>query len=209
MNNINININKFIPDYSKFRIFQIGFHKCGTTTLFKLFQKNGIPSVHYDSGFLADSIHNNHKKNKPLLDFNYRKKVFFSDMENIYNKDCILYIPQKYFKDLDREYPNSKFILNIRDKDNWIKSRCKHDNGFYLKSISVILNKSESEVVEMWKSEWDTHNLNVINYFKDRPNDLLIFNIEKDRPQKIYKFFKPYITLNMRHYSHYNKNEKI
>ena len=195
----------FVPDYNKFRIFQIGFNKCGTTSFFKLFKQNGIPSVHYDNGELANTIYNNYINKKPLLDSKYKKKVFFSDMENIYNPNKLLYIARDYYKQLDREYPNSKFILNIRARDKWLLSRYNHDNGLYLKSVCIFLNKSEDEILEQWKNEWDTHNLNVISYFKNRPNDLLIFNIEKDPPMKIHEFFKSNIDLNMSYFGHYGK----
>ena len=195
----------FIPDYDKFRIFQIGFNKCGTTSLFRLFQKNGIPSVHYDSGNIADAIYDNYKNKRPLISHKYRKKVFFSDMEHIYNTEKLLYIGRDYFKQLDKEYPNSKFILNIRNKDNWIKSRCNHDNGGYLEYISIVLDKSKEDVIKMWSEEWDSHHLEVISYFKNRPKDLLVFNIERDEPAKIQEFFKPYLELDMDHYGHYGK----
>ena len=48
----NLNKNNFIPDYNKFRIFQIGFNKCGTTSLFKLF-KNFLAA---EEPILADCI---------------------------------------------------------------------------------------------------------------------------------------------------------
>ena len=200
----NLNKNNFIPDYNKFRIFQIGFNKCGTTSLFKLFKNNGISSVHYDNGDIAKTIYNNHNRNKPLISYKYRKKIFFSDMENIFTSKLI-YIGPLLFRALDKEYPNSKFILNLRNKDNWIESRYNHDNGNYVDIIKTKLNKTDAEVIEMWENEWDDYHLTVINYFKFRPNDLLIFNIEKDDPIKIYKFFKPYFNLDMTYYGHYGK----
>ena len=79
-------------------------------------------------------------------------------------------------------------------------------NNIYSKvEIKTKLNKTDAEVIEMWEKEWDDYHLTVIHYFKFRPNDLLIFNIEKDDPIKIYKFFKPYFNLDMTYYGHYGK----
>ena len=39
-----------------FKIFQIGFNKCGTKTLHHYFSRNGIRSVHWDEGRLAQRM---------------------------------------------------------------------------------------------------------------------------------------------------------
>ena len=70
-------------------IFQIGFNKCGSRTLFHFFKDNKIKSAHYDSGRLATSIFRHLNRGKPLLHTRYDSTVFFSDMENIYHReDC-------------------------------------------------------------------------------------------------------------------------
>ena len=198
------NRHNWKPDKNKFRIFQIGFNKCGTRTLFNLFKENGIPSVHYDRGLLATSIYKNYLNNNPLIDYKYRKKVLFLDMENILSRNPI-YISEMLFKELDTQYPNSKFILNTRLKDTWLKSRIKHENGAYLNTLCIKYNKSTQELIDKWSDDWDNHHLNIINYFYNRPHDLLIYNIETDKPTKIHTFFKPYFNLNLVHYGHYGQ----
>ena len=130
------NKKKYIADPNKFRIFQIGFNKCGTRTLTKFFQHNKIESVHYDKGQIAGSMFRHHRNNKPLVDIVYRNTVFFSDMENIFKEQEPLYVSQNLFKKLDRQYPNSKFILNTRNRCDWINSRMAHQGGEYLTIIS-------------------------------------------------------------------------
>lgn len=41
------------------RYFQIGFHRCGTTSLWRFFERNGIPTVHFDKGNLARRMRDN------------------------------------------------------------------------------------------------------------------------------------------------------
>ncbi len=196
---------KFSPDPNKIRIFQIGFNKCGTRTLFKFFQKNGIPSVHYDKGQIAGSLYRHLKNNEPLIDIRYRKKIFFADMEDIYRFETPLY-GQKLYRFLDREYPNSIFILNTRNKDKWLKSRILHENGNYLQYISEKLGLSKQEVISSWQQEWEDHHLSVIDYFKHRPGRLLIFNIETDKIEKLVNFFKGIFDLNPTYYQHVGKS---
>ena len=60
---------------------------------------------------------------------NYEDATVFSDMTKCSdNKDA-----KDYYKLLDIQYPRSKFILNIRDVDNWILSRINHGKGRLLK----------------------------------------------------------------------------
>lgn len=197
--------NGFIPNKNKYRIFQIGFNKCGTRTLFKFFQNNGINSVHYDKGLIAGSMYRHSRRGEPIIDIRYRDVTLFADIENIYKENNPLY-GQYLFKEMDHQCHNSKFILNTRNKDNWLRSRILHENGKYLSIISTKLNISKRDVVKLWSDEWDQHHLEVIDYFRDRPNDLLIFNIERDPIEKLINFFNKELKLNPRLYIHKGKS---
>lgn len=195
----------FRPDPSKFRIFQIGFNKCGTRTLFNFFKRNQVPSIHYDGGRIAGSMFRHHRNNRHLIDIRYKNVVFFSDMENIYKESNPLYVSQHLFKKLDRQCPNSKYILNTRNREDWITSRKAHQGGDYLRYVAQKMNCSEVEVVDYWKMEWDTHHQNVLDYFKDRPLDLLVFNIDIHGPRRLANFFQPYLKLDTQFYGHQGK----
>jgi glycogen synthase len=191
------------------RVWAIGFNKCGTTTMFRFFQKNGIPSIHHgQQGRLATSIYENHLRGKPLLSDEYNKYKAFFDMENIY-ADPPIFITNTLFKELDANYPGSKFILNTRDKSDWIKSRCSHVDPMNKKRYVDVLCEaygiSEAELVARWSHEWDAHHAAVIEYFKDRPQDLLIFDIDHDSPEKFCEFFKDMFVLDPSLYGHHNK----
>jgi hypothetical protein len=183
------------------KIFQIGFNKCGTVSIHKFFIKNGLKSVHWDKGNLANTIKENHENNLPILK-GYEDFDCFSDMENV---KMGLYIPILYFKELDKQYPNSKFILNVRPIDNWIKSRLNH--GKYLEISKETLNLSEEEIIELWKKQWNTHINEVKEYFKERPNDLCIFDIETEG-DKFIKYIGNLIELKIFEFPHRNKTRK-
>jgi hypothetical protein len=200
--------NKFQPDYSNFRIFQIGFNKCGTRTIYKFFSNNGIPSVHYDGGRIAGSMFRHFHRNKPLIDIRYRKTVYFGDMERVVGEGKPLYVGPELFTYLDREYPNSKFILNTRDQGQWILSRIAHDDGDYLRLCANGLGLSEDQTVRHWRSQWNQFHKDVLSYFRNRPRDLLIFNIDTDGPDKLTRFFQPWLDLSVRHYHHKGKTDK-
>lgn len=191
-------INNII--FPKKKIFVIGFNKTGTTTLHNYFSRNNIPSIHWDQGKIAKKMKDNFNKGLKIL-CGYENFIVFSDMEDILNLN---YAHITYFKELDKDYPESKFILNIRNVDNWIRSRNNHGNGLYTKYICNKLNMTKEELNNKWKKDFYEHKKNVIDYFTDKPGKLLIFDIEKDIPEKINDFF-PELKLNKEFYKHINK----
>jgi hypothetical protein len=52
---------------TKKRIFLIGFNRCATTSFHRFFNANGLKSVHWDSGRLAQRFYANIGADAPLL----------------------------------------------------------------------------------------------------------------------------------------------
>ena len=171
---INLNDVKEIKLHNK--IFQIGFNKCGTTSLHKMFIDSGLKSVHWDGGNIAKKIDSNIKQNKPPLDGvdNYD---CYTDIENVETNTFPLI---NYYELLDKAYPNSLFILNTRPLDNWIQSRLNHQGGEYANAFKKVLGvDTNEELVKIWTEQWDGHHNKAIDYFKNRDN-FIIFDIETE-----------------------------
>jgi hypothetical protein len=65
------------------------------------------------------------------------------------------------------------------------------------------------EVKEYWKNDWETHIKNVLEYFKDRPDDLIVFNIETDNIDKLINFFnKSHIILYEKYWGKFNSRSR-
>jgi hypothetical protein len=130
----------------------------------------------------------NDKNNKKLLEGidNYE---FYSDMEFI--SDFQIIEAYKMYEKLDKQYPNSLFILNTRNKENWIKSRLQHSNGAsnYITRYSKYYNLSNNKIIEMWSNDWNIHIEKVRKYFINN-SKFLEFNIENDEPEKLFNFLK-------------------
>ena len=149
--------NFFIPLFKKKheqKVFCIGFFKTGTTSLDKALSILGYRTVHF-------------------LRTGKEPKEGWISLFQRYNYDAISDAPlnhPKFFMKLDKEFPNSKFILTIRDSESMIKS---YEN--FVKGSPYEIRDEED-----WKrrlNNFERHNQQVKDYFKDRPNDLLIFNI--------------------------------
>lgn len=212
----------------KLRIFQIGFNKCGTVSFHRLFQdhcKPTLTSLHWHRGYLARDIHDNILNgDKPLM--GYESYSVFSDMECFRTKNekiSWISIAKDYFDIIDINYPNSKFVLNTRDVDDWILSRLKHYCDFsafrygYTEKLASKVPYAEfhkqafnidsiSSLIALWKEHWYQHHDNVLSYFKYRPDDLLVYDIEKDNFGKFINFFAPHgISFDINYFPHHNK----
>ena len=185
-------MKKILP----YKIFQIGFNKCGTVSLWKIFNdflEEPINAIHWDKGLLAKTIYENLNTGKNLL-VGYEHYSYFGDMQYQLwqdNKPKDMILPYlSMFQILDEQYPNSKFILNTRDMNNWLSSREKWapggDNNFYMKLYGVHNTK---DLREIYEATWIRHHSNVKKYFSKRPDDLLIYNIETDNIKKLTNFF--------------------
>jgi Sulfotransferase domain len=90
------------------------------------------------------------------------------------------------YRDLDAAYPGSKFILTVRDMDRWLKS-IEHD--FERKKgvpkdragerykIQMLVYGTEEFDKEKFRQAYLEHERKVLDYFRDRPDDLLVFDI--------------------------------
>ncbi len=189
------------------RIFQIGYNKCGTRSLFRFLKKSGIPSVHFNKGMLALGIEKNiGAGRKPLHEID--QFTAYTDMQFVAKHRVIEAV--HHFRTLYQYYPNSYFILNTRDRDDWINSRLNHGAGGYPERYRKGMKlKNIDAVVEHWKADWDRHHKDVEEFFADKPGQLLVFTVGKDDPQRIVEFLKPDFDTDAKHFGHEGDTKKI
>lgn len=160
----------------KNNVFVIGLPKTGTTSLEKALKKLGYKVCSWR--FL--------NRNNLLP-----KSLDPEDSEHLYKLigkkfNAVQDTPWPYlWKELDRRFPQSKFILTMRESaDTWVKSA-----AFYFKDEDEIYRriyfgggKENLGIVtgheNIYKKKYNKHNNEIIEYFKNRPQDLLVFNIQ-------------------------------
>jgi hypothetical protein len=194
---------------------QIGFNKCATLSLTRLFNRSGVRSLHCNwsrgKGRNATPpyqvrIHRNIVAQRPAFDGLDRFSGFF-DLEHIRQQNHFENF--KHFKVICETYPNARFILNVRDKAKWLRSRARHTGGVYLAKYMKIYNASEEEVFARWAQDFEAHHAAVRAYFADKPDRLVEFEISSEPISKIVTFFQPDFNLNPEHWGHAHKtNEK-
>ena len=147
------------------KIFCIGFHKTGTTSLAVALKALGYRVTGPNGVNDPDIAKNVHAMTDQLV----RKFDAFQD-----NPWPIIY------KDLDRRYPGSKFILTLRDTNQWLKSQVKYfgeresEMRKWIYGAGCPVGNEETYV-----RIFDEHNRDVVAHFSERPDDLLVMELAK------------------------------
>jgi len=184
------------------KVFFIGFNKTGTTSLHVLFQQSGYKSFHLKgaTGPLAKEMRDNLKQEKPILENNNIADAY-SDMT--YAKTELIE-GCRYFKELHEEYPDAYFILQIRDVDNWIRSRKKHKANYLGRYMRFTNITNKNHMTEKWRKDFHKHYQQVTEYFSGNPK-FLVFDIEKDPIEKLIRHVSKDYTLHKRFWTVRNK----
>jgi hypothetical protein len=169
------------------KVFQIGFNKCGTRTVHRFLQLNGFHAVHWDRGHLARSIYRN-LTNRDSLISGYEQFDAFSDMEHVTTE--FAFEAYKLFPLLAEEFPDALFLLNTRDREDWIRSRLEHRDGAYATKWKAVLGiEDDARLADFWRADWDRHHEHVTTFFTQRSLRFLKFDIANDSPESIARFF--------------------
>lgn len=159
------------------RIFGIGMHKTATTSLNKALVKLGFDSVHWKTAHWAKAVWEEMttQGRSKTLERNYA----FCDLPF-----TLLY------EELDRAYPGSKFILTLRDEDEWLKSvehhwsdanpyRHQWDADPFTHKVHTALYGRRKFDAEVMLARYRRHNAEVREHFRGRPQDLLVMDMSR------------------------------
>ena len=146
------------------KIFCIGFHKTGTNSLGEALTCLGykVCGVRHD---LLPSLKNDEDS---------------TIMEIVKGFDAFKDNPWPVlFKKLDTLFPGSKFILSLREETGWIRSIVNHFNSTPSEMIQFIYHHpypagNENDFLSVYLK----HNEEVLEYFSNRPQDLLVLNLD-------------------------------
>jgi hypothetical protein len=145
------------------KIICIGMHKTGTTTL-------GLALIELGYNVLgartdvAELLLNEHT-NKVL-----KITEPFDALQDV--PWALLY------KELDKKYPGSKFILTTRDEKKWLHSVLNHFRDTYIPLHEWIYGVRTAKGNEdVYLSRYKQHYTEVYQYFKNREDDLLILSL--------------------------------
>ena len=213
------------------KIFVVGFHKCGMTSLHNFFELSGLKSILYDGGCLGMRMYRNIEDGLPIIS-GYEDYDAFIDMNyrcDHYRIDMI-----HHFTTMLEQHPDARFILNMRDREKWIKSRagwatypaemtyseehvrrlnamrdCPEPNecGAIVDLVErdrrLLGLSGVDEVIESWRAEWDSHIERVLREIPS--SQLLVFDIEKGDPANLCEFLSLPKSC-AKHWGHHNRS---
>lgn len=181
------------------KVFVIGFNKTGTTTM-----KRALGDVGYIVGSERAAkplFHDWVKRDfKPIIKFCKSAEAF---------QDSPFSFPYTFIA-LDQAYPGSKFILTVRDdEEQWYKSITKFHSRLWGDGVEpptrgqleaafndyrgrpwdvnrALFSSPESDPYNelALKDFYSRHNRAVMDYFKGRPEDLLVINVAESGAYK-------------------------
>lgn len=177
------------------KIFVIGFGKTGTTTLNKTLKTFGFSIGDQAVAEILSEDWSKGRKDR-IINYCYTADAF---------QDLPFMMPG-LFIELDKTFPNSKFILTVRDSpDQWYNSLIRFHTKIFSQRINIPPNEEDLRnalyrykgwALDSMKFFWDYPNVDlydekkykerynhhietVRSYFKNRPNDLIEINVAK------------------------------
>jgi hypothetical protein len=178
-------LNRWRPFSAPF-VFVIGFNKTATKSIAYFFSHNGMPAVHWDRNRLVNRMLENLDEGRKIFDGYDADYRVFTDL--IYMGDDQRIEGNQFYAEMDRDYPNSFFILNTRDTEDWIASRMKHSDGKFLRQEMGFTEDPDPEkIADLWRLEKETHEAGARRYFSGHPRFLEIDIHEPDIPDKFSK----------------------
>ncbi|MDB4693855.1 hypothetical protein OAF30_00325 [Flavobacteriales bacterium] len=152
----------------KRKILGIGWHKTGTTSLGVALEALGY------------SVQDSSIDRKPLYDNNIDQIISQLDGFDAC-QDCPWNL---IYQDLYKAFPNGYFILTIRDENEWLKSVSNHfgttNNKLREFAYGTGLGFPKGNEAE-YLARYKLHNASVIDFFADKPNQLLILDLSKNK----------------------------
>lgn len=138
------------------KVFAIGFNKTGTTSLTAILKRYGLSTNHHGGWHFWTWKNEYH---------NFNKYDAYTDGQ------------QKDFRELEKKFPGSKYILNTRSLQSWLSSRWCHVETNKRTKRSKWTDNSKKALIS-WAYSRDNYHADVLEYFKDRPNDFMVLDLQ-------------------------------
>ena len=183
------------------KVIGVGFHKTGLSSLYVALNLLG-----YRITKGRQSYKDKFQSSDDIDMLN--KGEFLMLIDTILPFDAVIDNPWNIiYEKLDQRFPDSKFILTLREAEEWLASAMTY---FHYRQLSPIVKwiygvdsllGNEQILLDRYKH----HNQEVLKYFKGRPKDLLIVNWGKGSGwEELCTFLnKPIINLPFPHFNQF------
>jgi len=154
------------------KVICVGFHKTGTSSMGKLFR----------------TLRLSERGAYKTRDTAFVDKLAKGDLEELFRivdgVDAVRDNPRPlFYRELDERYPNSRFILTVREPQEWIRSVVNHFGkqknpdspmrAWIYGAGSPLGNEA------LYLERYQRHNREVQAYFRTRPEQLLVTDLSQ------------------------------
>ena len=120
----------------------------------------------------------NHEAGRPIFE-GIEQFIFYGDLIDSNRQST--FDANSLFREILRDYPDTILLLNLRDREAWIRSRLKHGHGEFAEREQQLRGLHSLEALcDCWRDEWDLHISAVRTFMAERPQQLVEFNIDTD-----------------------------
>ncbi|WP_229666133.1 sulfotransferase [Actibacterium pelagium] len=163
----------------------MGFNKCATRSFSQLFERAGHASLHHKirkplqpSRTAAKRMKENIEGNRPVFE-GFDDYVFYCDLVHVTPEE--FFEGNSAYKEILKDYSDTLIILNLRDQDDWIRSRLRHGHGEFAKRYMSALGLDNlDDLAAHWRQDWDEQLKGVREFMDDKPEQYFEFNIDTD-----------------------------
>ncbi|HZU14651.1 MAG TPA: sulfotransferase [Chloroflexota bacterium] len=163
------------------KIFGIGLERTGTTSLTNALNWLGFSTVHYpEDETTRTEIYRHFSSGSNLI------RLSLLDHCDALTDTPVCCI----YKALDLSYPGSRFILTVRDKESWLRSRRKFAERWIAPRFKALGQDHPANAYTRFIGDrlygpydydpsraFDAYYADAIAYFKDREDQFLLLNI--------------------------------
>ena len=157
-----------VPHAMPSKVFGIGFHKTGTSSLGEAFRVLGYRVTG------PNGVHRKGMDTTMALSIAHELLPKFDAFQD--NPWANL------FREMDREVPGSRFVMTVRPDEAWLSSVIGHFGPRSTPMREWIYGPGLGSPLgneELYVERYRRHNREVLEHFADRPNDLLVMDITK------------------------------
>ena len=151
------------------KVFCVGFQKTGTSSL-----RDALKLL----GYRVTGVFGRD------LDYTSLKSTYIArGLQSARKFDAVEDVPWPLmFRELDIAFPNSKFVLTVRDTDAWYRSISNHFGPVPQALQQLTYGEDAPSPIgheDRYRAVYEAHNESVCRYFADDPLRLLIMDLEK------------------------------
>jgi hypothetical protein len=150
------------------KVFCVGFHKTGTTSMMEALTLLGYRVTGP-----------NHVRDRDIAEKLDRVTAELSHAYDAFQDNPWPLV----YRQMDGLHPGSRFVLTIRDEDRWLESALKHFRGKNTAMRALIYGPGAAHPrgnEALYRERLRRHNREVMEYFQDRPDDLLVIDVTRE-----------------------------